>query len=549
MPLSFFARARTGALVNRLTVDLEGVHQALMPIVPALVGSVLAVVFAGGAMLALSWQVAIAVAVMAGVSVTVARRAGRRITALTRRQAQAEARLASTLTERSTVAGALLVKLFGRPEGENAHFAGQARDLAEINVRISMSAQRFAGALVLVSALAQALAYGLGGALASERVMSPGAVVTLSLLLTRLYGPVTTLSGIRATLATAQVSFERIFELLDLPHAPHEQPPATAIPAGSVAAAAATGPPTGPLTGEPATEPNPPVPAAAKPAPPPPLPMRTAARGCRVEFRQVHFRYPAAAQVSLPSLEDTTALERTVHQPVLRDISCTLPPGHTTALTGPSGAGKTTLALLIPRIHDATSGTVLVDGTDIRDIPVAALRDRIGVVTQDTHLFHDTLAANLRYACPHASDRRLRDALHRARLTDLLDTLPHGLDTMIGEHGHHLSGGEKQRLAIARLLLKDPRIAILDEATAHLDTATETALQHALAEALADRTTLVIAHRLSTTRNAAQILVLNHGTITEHGTHTQLIAAGGHYARTYRDQNPHPSHGPHHTIR
>jgi len=353
-----------------------------------------------------------------------------------------------------------------------------------------MYSTTFFVAMVLVASLAQALTYGLGGWLAVRGTVTAGTVVTLALLLTRLYGPITSLSNVRVNVMSALVSFERVFEVLDLSPAIDEKPDATALPKGSA----------------------------------------------RIEFRDVMFRYPAAAEVSLASLEDVATLDRTVGAPVLRGVSFEVEPGQMVALVGPSGAGKSTTAMLVTRVYDVTGGAVLVGGVDVRDATLASLRDTIGVVTQDSHLFHETIEENLRYAQPGATDEDLWAALDRAQIGDLIRSLPDGLSTVVGERGYRFSGGEKQRIAIARLLLKAPSIVILDEATAHLDSESEAAVQRALTEALAGRTALVIAHRLSTVRDADLILVLDDGRIVESGTHEQLVAAGGLYAELYRTQ-------------
>ncbi|MEJ8632477.1 ABC transporter ATP-binding protein [Streptomyces sp. MS2.AVA.5] len=549
MPLAFFARARTGALVNRLTGDLDGVGQACASILSGIVGSVLTLILAGSIMLALSWHVTLAAFLAAVFLIAIARRAGRRMADLTRRHAQAEARLASTLTERFTVNGALLVKLFGLSGTEIRHIGQQSHEVAGLTVRVQMSAQRFGTALALVFTLTQTLAYALGGILAGQHIISTGTVITLSLLLTHLHSPIASLSHIRIQLATTRVGFERIFEVLDLPTTPS---PSLATHAGNDTGDHATTPdkPHGATTSHTRErqEKRAPVPPALTKTQPVATPsslaprfnpdhiQRTRSRAHpspnrtgRVEFRHVSFRHPT--NICLPSLEDGNHSHHTPNPPVLHDICLTLHPGQTTALVGPSGAGKTTLALLIPRIHTPTSGTILIDDTDT--LPLDQLRARIGVVTQHTHLFHETLANNLRYARPDAGDHQLHHALERAYLSDLLHTLPQGLDTIVGEGGHHLSGGEKQRLAIARVILKNPDIIILDEATAHLDSLTEAAIQHALTRTLAHRTALVIAHRLSTIHKADHIVVLHQGTITEQGTHTRLLAQNGHYSRMH----------------
>jgi ATP-binding cassette subfamily B protein len=396
----------------------------------------------------------------------------------------------ATMTERFGVAGALLVKLFGRPDAEAEVFADRARRVRDIGVRSAMYSRAFFVGMLLVASLAQALTYGLGGWFAAHGRITAGTVVTLALLLTRLYGPLTALSNVRVDVMSALVSFERVFEVLDLAPGIAEAPDARPVPAGAA----------------------------------------------RIEFRDVQFRYPSAAEVSLASLEDVAALDRTVTEPVLRGVSFEVQPGQLVALVGPSGAGKSTTAMLLPRVYDVSAGTVLVGGIDVRDATLTSLRDTIGVVTQDSHLFHESIADNLRYAKPGATDEELWTALGRAQVGDLVRSLPDGLSTVVGDRGYRFSGGEKQRIAIARMLLKAPTIVILDEATAHLDSESEAAVQRALTEALTGRTALVIAHRLSTVRDADLILVLDGGHIVERGRHDELVARGGLYAELYRTQ-------------
>jgi ATP-binding cassette subfamily B protein len=396
----------------------------------------------------------------------------------------------ATMTERFNVSGALLVKLFGRPEAEAARFGERAERVRDIGVQQAMYSRTFFVAMLLVASLAQALTYGLGGWLAVTGGVTAGTVVTLALLLTRLYGPLTALSNVRVDVMSALVSFDRVFEVLDLRPGIEEKPGAVQIPAGAG----------------------------------------------RLEFRDVHFRYPSADQVSLATLEDVSALDRTENAPVLKGVDFTVEPGRMVALVGPSGAGKSTTSMLVSRVYEVTEGAVLVGDVDVRDATLDSLRDTIGVVTQDSHLFHETIAENLRYARPEATDDEMWEALRGAQIADLVRTLPDGLDTIVGDRGYRFSGGEKQRIAIARLLLKRPSIVILDEATAHLDSESEVAVQRALSAALAGRTALVIAHRLSTVRDADEILVLDEGRIVERGRHAELVAAGGLYAELYRTQ-------------
>ena len=441
-------------------------------------------------MIGLAWQVTVLALVLLPIFVLPARRMGRRIADLRRESADLNAQMSSRMTERFSAPGATLVKLFGRPEEEAREFGDRAERVRDIGVRTAMVSRVFVTALSLVSALAQALVYGLGGYLAVTGAIAPGTVVTLALLLTRLYSPMTALANARVDVMTALVSFERVFEVLDLQPLITERPDPRPLPAGPVS----------------------------------------------VRLRDVHFAYPGAERVSLASLEDVAVLDRRANAEVLHGIDLEVGGGRLLALVGPSGAGKSTIAALIPRLYDVDRGAVELSGVDVRDLSFAALRGAVGVVTQDGHLFHDTIAANLRYAAPEASDAELADALRRARLGDLLDALPDGLETVVGERGYRLSGGERQRLTIARLLLARPRVVILDEATAHLDSESEVAVQAALAEALEGRTAIVIAHRLSTVRAADEIAVVEAGRVVERGTHDDLLDAGGRYAALYRTQ-------------
>jgi ATP-binding cassette subfamily B protein len=490
MPLQFFTRTQTGALVSRLNNDVIGAQQAFTSTLSGTVGNIIALVLTAGVMFSLSWQVTALSLALVPAFLLPARWMGRRLAEITRESYKLDASMNATMTERFGVAGALLVKLFGRPDVEAQRFSDRAARVRDIGVTQAMYGTTFFVAMMLVASLAQALTYGLGGWLAVTGTVSAGTVVTLALLLTRLYAPITALSNVRVNIMSALVSFERVFEVLDLAPAIAERPDAVPVPKGAA----------------------------------------------RVEFRDVWFRYPSAAEVSLASLEDVAALDRTVTDPVLRGVSFSVEPGQMVALVGPSGAGKSTTAMLVPRVYDTTEGAVLVGGVDVRDASLASLRDTVGVVTQDAHLFHETIAENLRYARPDATDDELWAALEGAQIGDLVRSLPQRLDTVVGERGYRFSGGEKQRIAIARLLLKAPSIVILDEATAHLDSESEAAVQRALAVALRGRTALVIAHRLSTVREADQILVLDQGRIVEQGTHDELVASGGLYGELYRTQ-------------
>jgi ATP-binding cassette subfamily B protein len=490
MPLQFFTRTQTGALVSRLNNDVMGAQRAFTTTLSGVVSNVIQLVLTAAVMFRLSWQITAISLAMLPLFIYPARRVGRRLAEITRESYNLDASMNATMTERFGVAGALLVKLFGKPEAEASRFAERASRVRDIGIQSAMYSRTFFVAMLLVASLAQALTYGLGGWFAVQGTLQAGDVVALALLLTRLYGPLTSLSNVRVDVMSALVSFDRVFEVLDLAPSIAEKTSAVAIPRGSG----------------------------------------------RVEFRRVGFRYPSAAEVSLASLEDVAALDRTVSEPVLHDVSFAVEPGQMVALVGPSGAGKSTTAMLVSRVYDVTTGAVTVGDVDVRDATLDSLRDTIGVVTQDSHLFHETIAENLRYAKPDATDDELWEALRGAQVEELVRALPDGLDTVVGERGYRFSGGEKQRIAIARLLLKAPSIVILDEATAHLDSESESAVQRALATALSGRTALVIAHRLSTVRDADRILVLDRGRIVEQGRHEDLITRGGLYAELYRTQ-------------
>ena len=490
MPLQFFTRTQTGALVSRLNNDVMGAQQAFTSTLSGTVGNLIGLVLTAGVMFTLSWQVTTLSFLLVPAFILPARAFGRRLAAITRESYQLNATMSNTMTERFGVAGALLVKLFGRPSVEAERFSSRAARVRDIGVQQAMFGTTFFVAMGLIASLALALTYGVGGYLAVQGAIDAGTVVSLALLLSRLYGPITSLSNMRVNMMSALVSFERVFEVLDLPPAIAERPDAVEIPRGTN----------------------------------------------KIEFREVSFRYPSASEVSLASLEDVAVLDRTVTDPVLRGVSFTVQPGQMVALVGPSGAGKSTTAMLVPRIFDVTDGAVLVGDVDVRDATLDSLHAVIGVVTQDAHLFHETIAENLRYARPDATDDDLWQALEAAQIGSLVRSLPDGLATTVGERGYRFSGGEKQRIAIARLLLKAPSIVILDEATAHLDSESEAAVQRALTVALEGRTSLVIAHRLSTVRDADLILVLDEGKIVEQGTHEQLYAAGGLYSELYRTQ-------------
>jgi len=493
MSLAFFTRTQTGALVSRLNNDVIGAQQAFTSTLSGVVANVIGLVLTAAVMLTLSWQVTVLSLILLPVFVLPARRFGRKLQELTRESYNLNASMNTTTTERFNVSGALLVALFGRPEVEASSFRDRAGRVRDIGVTTAMYGRVFIVALTLVAALAQALTYGLGGTLALTGALEPGAVVSLALLLSRLYGPLMALSNVRVDVMSALVSFERVFEVLDLKPLIIEKADARPLPAG----------------------------------------------GQSVEFRDVHFAYPGADEVSLASLEDVAVSDHSPRHPVLHGVSFTAAAGELVALVGPSGAGKTTISQLVPRIYDVDTGGVHVGGVDVRDLTLQSLRDAIGVVAQDAHLFHDTIRANLLYADPDATEAQLIEALRAAQIWQLVSRLPEGLDTVVGDRGHRLSGGEKQRLAIARVLLKAPAIVILDEATAHLDSESEVAVQHALAEALRGRTSLVIAHRLSTIRSADRIVVVDAGRVVQTGSHDELIAQGGLYAELYRTQFRH----------
>jgi len=496
MPLAFFTRTQTGALVTRLNNDVLGAQEAFTDILGTVVSNLISVTLVLVAMFFLSWQLTLVSLILLPAFVVPARWLGRRLQGITREAYALNAQMNTTMTERFNVSGALLVKLFGRPGEEARSFDQKAGRVRDIGVTQAMYARFFFVALMLTASLATALVYGWGGVLAVHGALDVGTVVALTAYLSRLYGPLTSLSNINVDVMTALVSFERVFEVLDLPPMIAEKPDAVVIPRGQA----------------------------------------------RVEFDHVGFSYPSADEVSLASLESVATLDRTQTDPVLFDVSFEVNPGEMVALVGPSGAGKTTLCHLVPRLYDVRSGSVRVHGIDVRDATLDSLRESIGMVTQDAHMFHESIRSNLLYARPDASDADLTEALRGAQILPLVESLPGGLDTLVGDRGYRLSGGEKQRLAIARLLLKAPDIVVLDEATAHLDSESELAVQDALRTALTGRTSLVIAHRLSTVRDADQILVVDGGRIVERGDHDELLAAGGLYAELYQTQFKRQAH-------
>jgi ABC-type multidrug transport system fused ATPase/permease subunit len=490
MPIAFFMRTRTGALVSRLNSDVMGAQRAFSDTLSGVVSNVVMLLLTLVVMLRISWQITLLALVLLPIFVLPARRMGSRLAALRREAANHNATMSTQMTERFSAPGATLVKLYGRPADESAEFAKRASRVRDIGVRSAMLQAVFITALTSVSALALALVYGLGGYYALQGSLEPGAVVALALLLTRLYSPLTALANARIEVMGALVSFERVFEVLDLQPLIADKPGARRVPDGPVS----------------------------------------------VEFDDVRFSYPSADKVSLASLEEVADLDTRGGVEVLHGISFRAEPGEMVALVGSSGAGKSTIAQLLPRLYDVDSGAVRLADVDVRDLTAESIRETLGMVTQDGHLFHESVRANLLLAQPGATDDELWDALRRARIVDVVAALPDGLDTIVGERGYRLSGGERQRLTIARLLLARPRVVILDEATAHLDSTSEAALADAMNEALSGRTVVVIAHRLSTVRAADLILVIEDGRVVERGRHFELLALGGRYEELHRTQ-------------
>ena len=490
MPIAFFSRTQTGALISRLNNDVIGAQQAFTDLFSNVVGNAVLLAIILSVMFYLSWPITLVALVLLPVFLLPARRVGRRLGTLFQRGMELNAEMNMVMSERFNVAGAMVVKLFGRPRDELAHFESRAGQVRDIGIRQATYQRFFFVALALTASLATAFAYGFGGVAVLHGTLAVGTLVALQAYLARLYGPLTQLSNLNIDYMSAMVSFERLFEVLDLEPMIKDSPEARAIPEG------------------PAT----------------------------LKFEHVDFEYPGADEVSLASLEAVATLERVSRTPVLHDVTFEVAPGTMTALVGPSGAGKTTISLLVSRLYDVTSGGVTINGVDLRDATSASLSATVGVVTQDPHLFHDTMRANLLFARPEASDEEIRAALVAAQIAPLVDSLPLGLDTIVGERGYRLSGGEKQRVALARLLLKAPRLVVLDEATAHLDNESEAAVQRALDQTMQERTSLVIAHRLSTVRNADQILVIDAGRIVQRGTHEELLDRGGLYRDLYETQ-------------
>ncbi|NDA81239.1 MAG: ABC transporter ATP-binding protein [Actinobacteria bacterium] len=487
--IAFFTRTQTGALISRLNSDVIGAQQAFTSTLAGVVSNVLSLVLVLAALFYLSWQITLISLILVPIFLLPSRAMGRRIQALTRDSMNGNAEMSGMMNERFNVSGALLVSLYGDGRAEGASFRGKARRVADIGIKIALANRIFFIGLTLVASISTAIAYGLGGHLAISGAISVGKLLAIAALLARLYGPLTALSNVRVDVMTALVSFERVFEVLDL------------------------------------------EPMVKSPVNPKPMSADTS-----VVFSEVNFSYPKGSEVSLASLEAVAKQEIASSEQILSEVSFVAEAGKMLALVGPSGAGKTTIISLIPRLYDVTAGAIRIGGLDVRELSLTELREAIGVVTQDAHLFHDTIESNLRYAKPNATDEEIRSACELAQIWELVDSLPDGLLTMVGERGYRLSGGEKARLAIARLILKDPKIVLLDEATAHLDAENEALVQLAFKEVLKNRTSIVIAHRLSTVREADQILVLDQGKIIERGNHENLIAAQGLYSELYQRQ-------------
>jgi ATP-binding cassette, subfamily B, bacterial len=506
-PLAFFTRTQTGSLVSRLNGDVVGAQQALTTALSVTVSSILQVVLILAVMFYFSWLVTAVAVFLIPVFLIPTQFIGRRLQRLTRESMQLDAEIGSSMTERFNVSGAMLVKLFGRRQEEAHTFAQKAAKVRDVGVATSVYGWILFIVLGLFSAVATAVVYGLGGTLVISATIRLGTLVALASLLTRLYAPITQLSNMNVNVMSALVSFDRIFELLDLEPLIGERPEASPLP------------PAGPHSRQ--THPVQP----------------------NIVFDHVSFRFPTASEISLASLESTAqpAATRTeAGETVLHDICFTAPAGQLTALVGPSGAGKTTITKLVSRLYDPVGGAVLIGGIDVRDVTLASLYEVVGVVTQEAHLFHDTIRANLAYARPAATAQDMENACRAAQIWDLICALPDGLDTMAGDHGYRMSGGEKQRIALARVLLKEPSVVVLDEATAHLDAESEAAVQRAFRQVLSGRTSLVVAHRLATVREADQILVIDEGRIRERGVHAELLAAGGLYSRLYHTQLAQP---------
>ena len=489
--IAFFTRTQTGALITRINSDVIGAQRAFTATFSGVISNAITLVLLLITMISLSWQITVLSLLLLPVFLAPTRFVGRKLQKFTQESFELNADMSSTMTERFNVSGALLVKLYGNPKKEAALFRNRARKVADIGISMAMLNTFFFIALVSVASVATAIAYGVGGHLSIAGNMTVGGLIAITTLLARLYGPLTALSSVRVDVMGALVSFERVFEVLDLQPMVQDKHDAKDL----------------------------------------------VSKNPRIEFRDVHFSYPKSSEISLASLEGAAKPETIQSGEILKGISFTVEPGTMTALVGSSGAGKTTISALLPRLYDVTSGSISIDGLDIRDLSGESLRGSIGVVMQDSHLFHDSIIENLRYAKADATIQEMESACRSAQIWDLIESLPNGLETMVGERGHRLSGGEKQRLAIARLLLKSPSIVILDEATAHLDSENEALVQAALREALRGRTSIVIAHRLSTIKEADQILVLNDGLIEQRGRHDELVEAGGLYSELYQRQD------------
>ena len=489
--IAFFTRTQTGALISRINSDVIGAQQAFTSSLSGVLSNVVSLILVTATMLFLSWQITVVSLILLPAFLIPTKWVGRKLQSLTRDSFELNAQMSSTMTERFNVSGAMLVSLYGQADNENEFFRSRARRVADIGISMAMLNRLFFIALTSVAAIATAFAYGIGGHLALNGTVTVGTLLAITALLARLYGPLTALSNVRIDVMTALVSFERVFEVLDL------QPMVS--------------------NKDGAQELTKKVPS--------------------IEFKDVSFSYPRPDQISLASLESAAKEEFMESGEVLKNVSFTVPAGSFTAIVGPSGAGKTTISTLVPRLYDVSSGSILIDGIDVKDLTLESLRSSIGVVTQDAHLFHESIAENLRYAKHDATEEEMEQACRSAQIWELVQSLPNKFDTVVGERGHRLSGGEKQRLAIARLLLKSPSVVILDEATAHLDSENEALVQKALKSALKDRTSIVIAHRLSTIRDADQIIVLEHGIIVERGKHDELIAAGGLYSELNERQD------------
>ena len=489
--IAFFTRTQTGSLISRINSDVIGAQQAFTSSLSGVLSNVVSLILVTATMLFLSWQITVVSLVLLPVFLIPTKWVGRKLQTLTRESFTLNAAMSSTMTERFNVSGAMLVALYGQARAENDFFRSRARKVADIGISMAMLNRIFFIALTSVAAVATAFAYGIGGHLALNETVTVGTLLAITALLARLYGPLTALSNVRIDVMTALVSFERVFEVLDLE-------PMVTNKAGAQS-----------LTKS--------VPS--------------------IEFKDVHFSYPRPDQISLASLESAAKEEHIASGEILKGISFTVVAGSLTAIVGPSGAGKTTISALVPRLYDVTSGSICVDALDIRELTLESLRANIGVVTQDAHLFHESIAQNLRYAKHDATEAEMEEACRAVQIWQLIESLPNRFETLVGERGHRLSGGEKQRLAIARLLLKSPSVVILDEATAHLDSENEALVQQALKSALKGRTSIVIAHRLSTVKDADQIIVLENGIIVERGKHEELFNAGGLYSELYTRQD------------